>query len=391
MSWPESRRARKLKWDGKMTGCYETRASVAGRRRKKPSHRRRLLAVAGCVALPHLLAPPTEVEAQEKLKVVTTLPTYAAIAREITGEVAEVEAIARGDIDPHFVTPRPSYAALIKKADLFVATGLDLELWVPTLLDRAGNSKVMDGAPGFVAAYAGVELLDIPTDVSRAAGDVHVFGNPHIHTDPVNAIIIGENILAGLRRVDEERSEIYEANYRGFSERLLRRLYGDQLVEIFGPETLFELARTYRLWDFLSEKSFQDRPLTDYVGGWLAEGAPFRDRDMACYHKNWAYFSARFRVPCAMYVEAKVGIPPSPGHVRELVDWMRENRIPALLAANYFSHDQVEQVAERTGAQPLIVPEHVGGAPGADGYFDLVDLWVSSLAGAFQGTAEDEE
>jgi ABC-type Zn uptake system ZnuABC Zn-binding protein ZnuA len=69
---------------------------------------------------------------------------------------------------------------------------------------------------------------------------------------------------------------------------------------------------------------------------------------------------------------------------------MRENRIPALLAANYFSHDQVEQVAERTGAEPLIMPEHVGGAPGTDGYFDLVDLWVSSLAGAFQA-AEDEE
>ncbi|MEE9578681.1 MAG: metal ABC transporter substrate-binding protein [Gemmatimonadota bacterium] len=319
------------------------------------------------------------------------MPTYAAIAREITGELAEVKAIARGDEDPHFVTPRPSYAALIKKADLFVATGLDLELWVPTLLDRAANAKVTDGAPGFVAAWAGVELLDIPTDISRAAGDVHVFGNPHIHTDPINAIIIGENILAGLRRIDEERSETYEANYRAFTERLLRRLYGDQLVEIFGAETLFELARTHRLWDFLSEKSFQDRPLTDYVGGWLADGAPFRDRDMACYHKNWAYFSARFRVPCAMYVEAKVGIPPSPGHVRELVDWMRENHIPALFAANYFSHDQVEQVAQRTGAKPLIVPEHVGGAPGADGYFDLVDLWVSSLAEAFQDAAEDEE
>ncbi len=391
MSWPESRRARKLKWDRKMTGCYATRASLARHRRREPSYRRRLLAVAGCVALLHLLAPPADVYAQDKLRVVTTLPTYAAIAREITGELADVEAIARGDEDPHFVTPRPSYAALIKKADLFVATGLDLELWVPTLLDRAANSKVMDGTPGFVAAYAGVELLDIPTDVSRAAGDVHVFGNPHIHTDPVNAIIIGENILAGLRRIDEERLETYEANYRGFAERLLRRLYGDQLVEIFGAETLFELARTYRLWDFLSEKSLQDRPLIDYLGGWLADGAPFRDRDMACYHKNWAYFSARFRVPCAMYVEAKVGIPPSPGHVRELVDWMRENRIPALLAANYFSHDRVEQVAERTGAEPLIVPEHAGGAPGTEDYFDLVDLWVSSLAEAFQSTAENEE
>ncbi len=273
MSWPEAWRARKLKWDGKMTGCYETRASLARRRRREPSPRRRLLAVAGCVVLLHLLAPPAEVDAQDKLKVVTTLPTYAAIAREITGDLADVEAIARGDEDPHFVTPRPSYAALIKKADLFVATGLDLELWAPMLLDRAANSKVMDGAPGFVAAYAGIELLDIPTDVSRAAGDVHVFGNPHIHTDPVNAVIISKNILAGLRRIDEERSEIYEANYRGFAERLLRRLYGDQLVEIFGIETLFELARTYRLWGFLSEKSFQDRPLIDYMGGWLAEGA----------------------------------------------------------------------------------------------------------------------
>jgi ABC-type Zn uptake system ZnuABC Zn-binding protein ZnuA len=341
-----------------MTGCYETLALLARRRLRGPSHGRRLLAAASYAALLHLLAPPAEVDAQDKLKVVTTLPTYAAIAREITGGLAEVQAIARGDEDPHFVTPRPSYAALIKKADLFVATGLDLELWVPTLLDRAGNSKVMDGAPGFVAAYAGVELLDIPADVSRTAGDVHVFGNPHIHTDPVNAIIIGKNILAGLRRIDEERSEIYEANYRGFAERLLRRLYGDQLVEIFGPDTLFELARTYRLWDFLAEKSFQDRPLTDYVGGWLADGAPFRDRDMACYHKNWAYFSARFRVPCAMYVEAKVGIPPSPGHVRELVDWMRENRIPALLAANYFSHDH--RAPRRTKSR------HVGAdAPGA--------------------------
>lgn len=374
-----------------MTGCYETRASLARHRRRKPARRRRLFTAAGGVALLHLLSPQAEIAAQDRLKVVTTLPTYAAIAREITGELADVEAIARGDVDPHFVTPRPSYAALIKKADLFVATGLDLELWVPTLLDRAANSRVMDGAPGFVAAYAGVELLDIPTDISRAAGDVHVFGNPHIHTDPVNAIIIGENILAGLRRVDEERSEIYEANYRGFAERLLRRLYGDQLVEIFGPETLFELARTYRLWDFLSEKSFQDRPLIDYLGGWLAEVTAFGDREMACYHKNWAYFSARFRVPCAMYVEAKVGIPPSPGHVRELVDWMRENGIPVLFAANYFSHDQVEQVAERTGAQPLIVAEHVGGAPGVDDYFDLVDLWVSGLARAFEDAAEDDE
>ena len=108
---------------------------------------------------------------------------------------------------------------------------------------------------------------------------------------------------------------------------------------------------------------------------------------MACYHKDWIYFSARFRVPCAMYVEPKVGIPPSPGHVRELIDWMAENEIPALLAANYFSRSQIENVASRTGAEALVVPHSVDGAEGVDDYFDLVDLWVSRLAEAFAGRA----
>lgn len=387
MSWPRYRQSRNLESDGEMTACFENRRSAARERRGTPSHGRKLLALAAWTGLLAPLAAPADVGAQEKLQIVATLPTYAAIAREISGDLAEVASIARGDEDPHFVTPRPSYAALIQGADLFVATGLDLELWAPVLLDRAGNSKVMDGAPGYVAAYAGIELLDVPTVISRAEGDVHVFGNPHIHTDPINAIIISRNILAGLRRIDEDRSETYEANTRDFADRVLRRLVGAELVQIFGAETLFELARSNRLWDFLEANSYQGRPLTTFVGGWLAQGSPFRDRDIACYHKNWVYFSTRFRVRCAMYVEPKVGIPPSPGHVRELVDWMSENRVPALLAANYFSRSQIENVASRTGAEAIIVPHGVGGAEGVDDYFDLVDVWVSRLDAAFTRAA----
>ena len=359
-----------------------------GSRSRRETARRLGSALLVVLAAAGPLAP--RAPAQERLRVVTTLPTYAAIAREITGDLAEVTSIARGDVDPHFVNPRPSFAALIKSADLFVATGLDLELWVPTLLDRAGNAKVRNGAPGHVAAYAGIDLLDVPTTVSRAAGDVHVFGNPHIHTDPVNGIIIGRNILAGLRRVDPSRAELYEENERAFSERVMRRTFGDQLVDIFGAETLFDLARAHRLWEFLEEQRLQGKPLTDLLGGWLSEGAPFRNSQMVCYHKNWVYFSARFRIACAMYVEPKVGIPPSPGHVRRVIDFIEENQIPALFAANYFSHNQIESVAKRTGAEPVIVPEHVGGAPGVDDYFALIDLWVEELAGAFGNAAAGE-
>lgn len=341
----------------------------------------RQMARVGLALLLPLIA--ARAEAQEKLQIVTTLPTYAAIARELTGELAEVNAIGRGDEDPHFVSPRPSFAAMVGDADIFVVTGLDLELWVPAVIDRARNPRVVEGGSGHVVAYSGVKLLEVPQSVSRAGGDVHVFGNPHIHTDPVNAIIIARNILATLRTVDSRNASIYEANARAFEDRVMRRLFGDQLVDMLGAETILQLARNYEFWDFAANQSYQERPLTEYLGGWLAEAAAFRDRRMACYHKNWAYFSARFRIECAIYIEPKPGIPPAPGHLGEVVEFMRDELVGVLFAANYFSRTQVERVASRTDARAVIVPEHVAGLEGVDTYFDLIDSWVLGLSEAF--------
>ncbi len=129
-----------------------------------------------------LTAPGTPRPAASPVKVVTSLTTYAAIAREIVGDRGTVSSIAVGDENPHYVQPKPSFVPTLASADLFVTTGLDLELWVPALLDKANNPKVNEGGPGYVAAYAGIPLLDVPTSFSRAQGDIHVFGNPHMAT-----------------------------------------------------------------------------------------------------------------------------------------------------------------------------------------------------------------
>ncbi len=336
-----------------------------------------------------LAAGARELPAQEKLRIVATLPVYGSIASEIAGDRAEVTSISRGDEDAHFVNPRPSFAAALARADLFISTGLDLELWVPALLDRANNGKVVSGAPGSVAAYSGVTLRQVPSSVSRSEGDVHVFGNPHIYTDPLNAIQIARNILAGLRRVDSANGELYAENTRRFEERIIRSLFGDPLADMLGAEVLFELARKDEFWEFAAGQTFQDKPLTDYLGGWMAAARPFRGKRMACYHKNWAYFTHRFEVECAAYIEPKVGIPPSPGHVNDVIELMRREQIPALLAANYFSRSQVERVAGRTGATAVVVPFNVGGAEGVNDYFDLIDYWVRHLAAAFEGAPDD--
>lgn len=325
-------------------------------------------------------------QAQDRIRVVGTLPTYAALARELTGDLAEVASIARGDEDPHFVQPRPSFAAMMQRADLFITTGLDLELWVPALQDRANNPKIRSGQPGHVVAYTGITLLEIPEHVSRTGGDIHIYGNPHVHTDPVNGIIIAQNILNGLKRVDPGNGATYEANFNRFKSEILRRTFGEQLVEMIGEDALLDLARGYRFWDFARSQTVRGRPLVDYLGGWLAQGAPFRDRRMACYHKNWAYYSARFQVECAIFVEPKPGIPPSPGHVAEVMDFIRRERIPVIFTPNFYSKSQVERIASRTGSAAVLVPLHEGGEEGVDTYVKLVDVWVGRLAEVFQAS-----
>jgi ABC-type Zn uptake system ZnuABC Zn-binding protein ZnuA len=321
------------------------------------------------------------------LKVVASLPTYGAIAREVVGDRATVTAIAQGDEDPHFVQPKPSFVALLRDADLFVTTGLDLELWVPALLDRAGNRQVQEGGPGYVAAYRGITLLEVPTSLSRSAGDIHVDGNPHIHTDPLNAILIARNILAGLTRVAPADGPAFAQREQDFEKRILAATMGAELVQILTPATAFSLLQSDKLYDFLARQQYQGKPLADRLGGWLEQGRVLRGKEMACYHKEWAYFSHRYDVACVVYIEAKPGIPPTPRHVQEVIALMKERKIPALFAANYFSRNQIEQVAQKTGAQAVIVPENTDGAPGVRTYFDLMNTWISSLTATFKNVA----
>ena len=323
-------------------------------------------------------APPAA-----QVKVVTSLTTYGSIAREIVGDRGTVASIAQGDEDPHFVQPKPSFVALLRDADLFVTTGLDLELWVPTLLDRAGNRKIMEGGPGYVAAYTGIALLEVPVSLSRAGGDIHAEGNPHIHTDPVNGIIIGRNILAGLLKVDAANAEYYRARELDFEKRVLEATIGKELVGVLTPATAFNLLKTGQFDGFVSKTMLHGKPLSDQLGGWLRQGAGFRGKEMACYHKEWAYFSVRFQVTCIAYVEAKPGIPPTPGHVEEVIALMKDRQIPVIFASNYFPKSQVDQVAAKTGATAVVVPENTFGAPGVTTYFDLVNTWVTGLAAGF--------
>lgn len=320
------------------------------------------------------------------LRVVATLPVYAEITKEIGGAEVEVSAIANPNEDPHFVRPRPSFALDLRRADAFITTGLDLELWVPTLLDRAGNSQVLEGGRGYITAYTGITLLDIPVAADRSSGDVHIYGNPHLTTDPLRTLQVARNITTGLKKVAPERASAFENGLATFQDKIYRKLFGDRLVELLGGPTLEQLAFNGTLYQFLQNQQYEGHALVQELGGWLKQAEPFRGKQVICYHKNWAYLEDRFSLTCADYVEAKPGIPPTPGHVVQLIERMKNEHIEVLLAASYFDRSKVETVASRAGARLVQVPMAPGVRPDMKDYFSLVDAWVAGLAAAFAGS-----
>ena len=143
----------------------------------------------------------------QKLNVVTTLPDYKVFVQKIGGERVSTEAIVGGDQDAHFIRPKPSFVNMVRKADLLVSTGLDLELWLPTLVNKSGNTKVRSGQAGYVSVAQGITLLEIPKTMSRSEGGVHIYGNPHITCSPINMKKAMHNIATGLIKNDPDGKE----------------------------------------------------------------------------------------------------------------------------------------------------------------------------------------
>ncbi len=331
-----------------------------------------------------LLAANHAQASESKLQVVTSLSTYAAIAKEIGREYIEVDWIVNGNQDPHFVRPKPSLARKLARADLFVSTGLDLELWAPALIDLSGNGEIRSGQRRFVSASHDMNLLEVPKVKSRAEGGVHLYGNPHFVANPLYAHQIARNITAGLSRIDPAHAPQYADNLKIISEELDRRIFGDSLLRILGSKILRRLGqKPATLFKFLRQRNYQGQALIEHLGGWLKKGMKFRGKKAVAYHLNWTYFSHLFGLQVVNYVEPRPSIPPTPRHIQELIEQMNREKIQVILSANYYQTDRLQTIAHEVNARAVVVAMGVGGEAGTDSYFEFIDRLVTRVTAAF--------
>jgi len=292
-----------------------------------------------------ILAP---LGAAAQLRVFACEPEWAALASEIGGSRVEASSATHALQDPHYVQARPSLISEVRKADLVICSGAQLEIgWLPLLLSKANNPRVLPGKDGFLEASSLVRRLDVPDSVDRAQGDMHPQGNPHIQMNPHNIAQVAQGLGQRMAQLDPNHATDYESGLAAFLER----------------------------WNAA-------------VATWEERAQPLRGSRVVCHHKSWVYLEDWLGLTEVGTLEPVPGIPPTAAHLSSLLAELGTDGTgaDAIIRSPFQSPKPSEWLQERTGIPALMLPLTVGGSERAQDLFslfeDIIDRLLSVHAGS---------
>ncbi|MBI4693480.1 MAG: zinc ABC transporter substrate-binding protein [Gammaproteobacteria bacterium] len=280
--------------------------------------------------------------AHAALKVFACEPEWGALATELAGDRVELYVATTGRQDPHQIQARPSLIAKARQADLLVCTGAELEIgWLPMVQRQAGNPRIQPGAPGDFQAASAVRLLEIPTVLDRANGDVHASGNPHFQTDPRNIGLVAAALAQKLAALDAPNGAFYAARARDFATR----------------------------WNAA-------------IARWAGAAAALKDQPVAVSHHSWTYLFTWLGLREVIALEPKPGVPPSSGYLAQVLATVAAQPVKMVIRAAYEDPKPSEFLAERARIPAVELPFTVGGTDEAIDLFALFDDTIARLTKA---------
>lgn len=335
--------------------------------------KRTAILILGLLAVPALLSA--------KVMVLTTTSDLAALTKAVGGEFVEVQSLARGRQDPHFIDAKPSFMLAAHKADLFIRIGLEMEIGYERLILEGGrNPKILVNSRGHLDASYGIQLLEVPgVDVDRSMGDVHPKGNPHYWLDPANGRKMAQSIATRLSEIDPAHAGAYKSNLTAFENKLVRAMFGNALVAVFGPAILWEHNRKGDLVEWL-----RGQGKTGELSGWVGRMNHLRGARLVAFHRSLIYFTRAFGLVIVDVLEPKPGIPPTAAHLVDVIHRMVEQKIRLIIQEPFYNQKPGQMVAAKTGAALVVIANSVGGDPEVEDYIALIDNLVKRVADALE-------
>jgi zinc/manganese transport system substrate-binding protein len=292
-----------------------------------------------------VLAGSASGPAPAALNVFACEPEWAALAKELGGEAVSTYSASTALQDVHRVQARPSLIAKYRQADLVVCTGADLEIgWYPALAEKGNNPAVLPGTPGYFEASRHVEMLEVPASVDRSLGDVHPYGNPHVHTGPQNIAPVAKALAERLAQIDGAHATAYRERHADFARR----------------------------WDASLAK-------------WRARAAPLKGVPLVSHHKTWVYLYEWLGVREVATLEPKPGIPPSGAQLERVLATVKAQPAKMVVYSSYEDGRAAEWLSRQAGIPVVLLPYSVGGVRGTDDLFGYYDALIGRLLDALAG------
>jgi len=272
------------------------------------------------------------------LNVFACEPEWGSLLHELAGDAIQVDVGTSALQDVHVIEAKPSLIAKVRRADLIVCTGAELEIgWLPQLIRQSGNSKVASG-PGYFLASDQITTLEKPTKLDRSEGDIHPGGNPHFQMDPYRMLAIAKALDARLAELDPAKAATYKQRLDDFTTR----------------------------WQTA-------------IKGWEAKAAPLKGRKVVVHHWSWIYLLTWLNMEQIGALEPKPGVPPTSSHLASLVDLTKASNALAIISAAYQDPKPGQWLSERTGVPAVILPFTVGGDDRSKDLFGLYDSTIDKL------------
>jgi zinc/manganese transport system substrate-binding protein len=270
-------------------------------------------------------------------------PEWAALAQQLAPK-ADIYTATAALQDPHRIEARPSLIAKARRADLVVCTGAELEMaWLPVVLRESGNGKVQPGSDGYFEAASAVHMLEVPTRLDRADGDVHTQGNPHIQTDPRNFLPIAEALARRMMQLDPANKADYQ-----------------QRLDAFRPQWRAAISR------------------------WEQQAAPLKGVAVVVQHKGFPYLGDWLGLKEVATLEPKPGLEPSAAYLSQVLETLQRQPAKMVLRAAYQNGRASEWIAGRAHIAAVVLPYTVGGSEGAQDLYGLFDDTIARLLKGLQ-------
>lgn len=282
--------------------------------------------------------------AKAELNIFACEPEYAALAQELVGDEATIYSATTAYQDPHFIQARPSLISKMRRADLVVCAGADLEIgWLPMLQAKSNNRDVQSVDKGLFYASDHVANLDIPVTVDRSMGDVHSLGNPHVHLDPERIAKLAKALTNKLSQLDSDNSEIYQQNLADFLTR----------------------------WQLATVE-------------WQSQAQPLKGLKVIAYHSSFRYLFEFLGMQQVGDLEPKPGLPPTTSHLMTVLDIVEKQQVKLVVYTGYQDKKAASWLQDKTNINSVQLPYTVGGNEQASDLFTMMSQHISLINNAIK-------